>query len=138
MSAGSYGVDARSWLGRALDDLKWSRHNIEGSFYREACFTCQQAVEKALKAYLLAQGVPIRRTHSLVRLLGECVSFDGDFRRYLPTCETLADYYAPTRYPDVAPSAEFTPKRAEAALAMASELVSFIDAKIREKLGSES
>ena len=34
-----YGADARAWFSHALDDLKWSRHNVEGSFYREACFS---------------------------------------------------------------------------------------------------
>ena len=90
-----------------------------------------------MKAYLLAQGAPIKRTHSLVRLLRECLAFDEDFSGYLTTCQTLDDYYAPTRYPDVVAAAEFTLERSEAALAVASELVNFIQAKIQEKLGSE-
>jgi HEPN domain-containing protein len=137
MSGSRHGADARAWLGRALDDLKWSRHNLDGSFCREACFTCQQAAEKGLKAYLLAQGMPIKRTHSLVRLLRECLAFGEDFSGYLTTCQTLDDYYAPTRYPDVVAAAEFTLERSEAALAVASELVNFIQAKIQEKLGPE-
>jgi len=137
MSGSRYGADARAWLSRALDDLKWSRHNLDGSFYHEACFTCQQAAEKGLKAYLLAQGAPIKRTHSLVRLLRECLTFDQDFSGSLTACQTLDDYYAPTRYPDVVPAAEFTLERAEDALAVASELMNFVRAKIQEKLGPE-
>jgi HEPN domain-containing protein len=90
-----------------------------------------------LKAYLLAQGAPIKRTHSLVRLLRECLAFDQGFSGYLTTCQTLDDYYAPTRYPDVVAAAEFTLERAEAALALASELVSFVRTKIQQKLGPE-
>jgi HEPN domain-containing protein len=135
MSASQYEADARAWLSRAPDDLKWSRHNLDGSFHREACFTCQQAAEKGLKAYLLAQGTPIARTHSLVRLLRQCLAFDQGFGAFLTGCQTLDDYYAPTRYPDVVSAAEFTVERAEAALAVASELVSFIQAKIQEALG---
>jgi len=137
MSASQYGADASAWLSRALDDLKWSRHNLDGSFLREACFTSQQAAEKGLKAYLLAQGAPAMRTHSLVRLLRQCLTFDQDFGGYLTACQTLDDYYAPTRYPDVVPAAEFTSERADAALSVASELVRFIQAKIEEKLGPE-
>jgi HEPN domain-containing protein len=137
MSASHYGADARAWLSRALDDLKWSRHNLGGSFYREACFASQQAAEKGLKAYLLAQGAPIKRTHSLVRLLRECLAFDQEFSGYLTTCQTLDDYYAPTRYPDVVPAAEFTLGRAEAALAVASDLTNFVRAKIQEKVSPD-
>ena len=137
MSASQYGADARAWFSHALDDLKWSRHNVEGSFYREACFTCQQAAEKGLKAYLLAQGTPVMRTHSLVRLLRECVTFDQGYSEYLIACQTLDDYYAPTRYPDVGPLAEFTLDRAEAALGLASDLVGFVRVKVEDKLGPE-
>jgi HEPN domain-containing protein len=137
MSGSRYGADARAWVSRALDDLRWSRHNLDGSFYREACFTCQQAAEKGLKAYLLAQGVPIKRTHSLVRSLRECLPFDPGFSGYLTTCQTLDDYYAPTRYPDVVAAAEFTLERAEGALGVASELVNFVRAKIQQELGPE-
>jgi HEPN domain-containing protein len=138
MSADPYGADARAWPpSRALGDLKWSRHNLDGSFYREACFTSQQAAEKGLKAYLLAQGMPVMRTHSLVRLLRECVTLDPGFRGSLTACQTLDDYYAPTRYPDVGPFADFTLDRAEAALGLASGLVRFIRVKVQDKLGPE-
>jgi hypothetical protein len=70
-------------------------------------------------------------------LLRECLAFDQDFSGYLTTCQTLDDYYAPTRSPDIVPAVEFTLERAEAALAVASELVNFIRAKTQEKLGPE-
>ncbi len=44
---------SRIWLSKALDDLRWTEANIRESIYYGACFTAQQAVEKALKAYLL-------------------------------------------------------------------------------------
>ncbi len=55
MSAPEHAADVREWLSRALDDLRWARHSIEGGFLPQACFACQQAAEKALKAYLMAQ-----------------------------------------------------------------------------------
>ena len=78
------------------------------------------------------------RTHSLVRLLRECLTFDQDSGGYLTACQTLDDYYAPTRYPDVVPAAEFTQERAEAALAAASGMLNFIQARVVEKPGPGS
>jgi HEPN domain-containing protein len=39
-------------------------------------FHCQQAAEKALKAYLTWHDRPFRRTHDLVELGNQCVEID--------------------------------------------------------------
>lgn len=55
---------------------------------------CQQAVEKALKAYLFSRHVELIRTHILPRLLARCVDFDQDFRQMEAACDLPTDYYA--------------------------------------------
>jgi HEPN domain-containing protein len=44
-----------------------------------ACFHCQQAVEKSLKAFLCYMGKDIEKTHSITFLLSECSFFDPVF-----------------------------------------------------------
>ncbi|MCI0521983.1 MAG: HEPN domain-containing protein, partial [Chloroflexi bacterium] len=62
--------EVRSWLQKAQQDLNaaaWlleSPHALNGS----VAFHCQQAVEKALKAYLTWQDESFEKTHSLVAL----------------------------------------------------------------------
>ncbi len=44
--------ETHAWLGRARRDLRAARLLVAGDAYAEALFHCQQAVEKAMKAFL--------------------------------------------------------------------------------------
>ena len=70
--------------------------------YEESCFHSQQAAEKALKAFLLCNGQTPPRIHDLADLLTRCLTFDTTLNAFRAECTTLNQYYAPTRYPDVA------------------------------------
>lgn len=48
--------EGRRWLAQAQEDLRWTRHLAEEGAYYLACFLAQQAAEKAIKAFLYAQG----------------------------------------------------------------------------------
>ena len=61
------------------------------------CFHCQQAVEKFLKAYLIANGVDIKKTHNIEFLLSECSDIDKDFVEIDP--KELSDFAVDARYP---------------------------------------
>ena len=41
---------AQRWLDAAVEDLRHARYAEEGGFYAHACFSAQQAAEKAVKA----------------------------------------------------------------------------------------
>src|SRR5437773_9738541 len=101
MSVPSHAADVREWLRRALDDLRWASHSSSGGFLPQACFACQQAVEKALKAYLLSNEAPLKRTHSLPDLLKGAVEFDREAAQFEDLVLVLDTYYGPTRYADV-------------------------------------
>ena len=72
-------AETRSWF------LKWSRDLEAGEFeltapspFTEyAVFHAQQAAEKALKGFLVRNGVPFRKTHSLEELGAQCEAVDG-------------------------------------------------------------
>lgn len=64
-----------------------------------AGFCLQQAVEKFLKAFLLARGWKLRRIHSLDALLDDAVSYDSDLESYRSICQRISAFYLIERYP---------------------------------------
>lgn len=91
---------AQTWLETATQDLAHAKSAQELGFFPHACFSCQQAVEKALKAYLFAQRQLLIRTHDLVNLLSHCIRFDESFEELSEAFMALNEYYVDTRYPD--------------------------------------
>ena len=98
------------WLTKAEHDLLNAQTVIVHNplILDTACFHCQQAVEKYLKAFLVYNGAEIARTHNLFFLLGECAKYDNDFLNI--EIKELNDFGVDIRYPDnfIMPSAEET------------------------------
>ena len=68
-----FGVDERdagTWLRYAREDLETAERMLEGQGFalRWACYLAQQAVEKALKAVLVAEQIRFPYTHDLENL----------------------------------------------------------------------
>lgn len=61
--------DPREWLRLARGDLALARAEVPDVPPELLCFHAQQAAEKAIKAVLLAEGIPFPRIHNLHRLL---------------------------------------------------------------------
>ena len=72
--------------------------DIEPMILDNACFHCQQAVEKSLKAFLTYSGKDIQKTHDIYFLLSECAKIDNIFS----TIDVLNinDFAVQARYPD--------------------------------------
>lgn len=108
----------RQWIAKAADDLivieKLTQFEVVAT--SAVCFHCQQVVEKYLKAYLIANGVEIRKTHNIEFLLAECEEFDADFGEIDP--KDLNDFGVDVRYPgDIySPSIEETLEHKQIAL----------------------
>jgi HEPN domain-containing protein len=66
----------RDWETLALEDIKQAEYLFAGSFYRGACFSAQQAIEKAIKGQLLKRGWDLEKIHQLRRLLTIGKTFD--------------------------------------------------------------
>jgi len=90
----------RQWLIKADEDWLVVETLTQDSIIAPsaACFHCQQTVEKLLKAYLIANGVHIRRTHNIEFLLAQCTEFDAAFAAIDP--QNLSDFGVEIRYPD--------------------------------------
>jgi HEPN domain-containing protein len=60
-------AEAREWLDKTALDLRGARVDLQAAPppLEDALFHCQQAIEKAFKAYLAWHDSPFRKTHSL-------------------------------------------------------------------------
>jgi HEPN domain-containing protein len=123
-----------SWFTKAEDDLRWTESNLREAVYYGACFTAQQAVEKALKAYLLSQGKILRKIHTIDAILEECIACDASFESLHETILPLVDYYIQTRYPDASDFISYTKEKAEDAYARAKETLLFVKSKLPASL----
>lgn len=123
--------DAHAWLARAASDLRAAANELsaEEPVLGDAVFYCQQAVEKAMKAFLTWHDVPFRKTHDLGVLGGQCVEIDPGLTKVLRSAAPMTEYAWKFRYPgDV-----FEPPREEVdrALALARDVVAKIECLVR-------
>jgi len=87
-------------------------------------FHAQQAVEKALKAYLTWNSRPFPFVHDLLLLNSLCVENDSTFAGIEELCDSLNPYAVQFRYPgDFEPP---TKAQADEALAAAERIVGFV------------
>ncbi len=72
------------WLMKSRRDLVSARRLLRGEepLRDVAVYHCQQAVEKALKAYLVYRDLPFEKTHNLVALLSRCLPLDAEFENW--------------------------------------------------------
>ena len=121
-----------AWLRLADNDLHLAQIALAEEIYPQACFLCQQAVEKALKAYLLARQQPLIRSHVLPRLQYLAEQLDASFEQLDDVCSVLTEYYIDTRYPDAATDlAAYDELVATEAVQLADQALTFIYERIQ-------
>ena len=94
---------AARWLKKAKSDLNTATHMFNDVWPKEldiSCYHSQQAVEKALKGYLVYHNYNPPYTHDLAVLCSCCAEFDKSFQTRMETCVALTEYATRTRYPD--------------------------------------
>lgn len=93
--------EVREWLQKARNDLLSARILMEHDppVLDTAAFHCQQAVEKALKAFLVWKGVRFEKVHSLTYLLDLCEAEEAKFASLRDRVEALAPFAVEVRYP---------------------------------------
>src|SRR5690348_16953980 len=90
----------RDWLRLAQEDLESAELLATSTRLRAtASFHCQQAAEKALKAFLAWHDRAFRRTHALSELVDQCMELDAAFSELKPADEFLTPYASDYRYP---------------------------------------
>jgi len=90
---------AHDWLEQAQHDLEHARHDLTEGFHDWACFSAQQAAEKAVKALYQHVGGEAWG-HSVMRLL-QALPPEVGITEELVDCGRILDrFYIPTRYPN--------------------------------------
>ena len=114
------------WLTKARNDLESARRLLGDPMpiADTACFHCQQAVEKSLKAVLILHEEEPPRIHALDALFDAAGKFEGPLAEHRMDCVWLTAYAVETRYPDSI--AEPTPERGRQALAAAEALYELV------------
>jgi HEPN domain-containing protein len=116
---------ARDWLKEAQAELHAGRDLLRGKHWSWCCFTCQQAVEKALKAICEHFRSP-QFGHNLNLLLEAVETHTAVAESVRMACARLNRYYIPTRYPNAfdrgAPAEQFFEADAHQALEDAEEV----------------
>jgi HEPN domain-containing protein len=122
------GERARDWLEQAISDVKHAENDVAGEYYEWACFSAQQAAEKALKA-LYQKHNQIAWGHSVRELLEgltELLPVPDDLKR---AGKLLDKYYIIARYPNGfasgAPKDYFSENEAQDAISSARKIISF-------------
>ncbi|MBS1250404.1 MAG: hypothetical protein MAG431_01998 [Chloroflexi bacterium] len=93
--------DPTEWLDFASEDLRMAELAFSEKIYNQVCFHSQQCCEKALKAWLLYQGINPPRTHQLSVLLS--LSPRDIFTKLGGDIVRIDRFYIPIRYPDAPP-----------------------------------
>ena len=122
----------REWLARARSSL-----NLAGTTDRttdvlleDLCFQAQQAAEKAVKAVLLAKGIPFRYVHDIDELFSNAEEGGVDVPGAIRRAVVLTGYASQTRYPgDYEP---VTDDEYEDAVALAAAVVAWAERVITE------
>ena len=128
-------AEGARWLRQAQQDLVDAEFNRSGERYNLACFLCQQAAEKAVKAYLYHRGSEDVWGHSLIDLCEDAKVFEMFFDTIKSEARQLDKYFEITRYPGFLPggicSEAFEDADAERALFLGGLVVDFV----KERLG---
>ncbi len=93
---------SKQWIAKAGNDLLNADNNLKAEKipFDTVCFHCQQAAEKLLKAYLVANGNSYPISHDLVLILEEILPLNPSAEKLRDDLALLIPYAVEIRYPD--------------------------------------
>jgi HEPN domain-containing protein len=108
--------ETRDWLAKSRDDLRSALWLSEANppLLAQLLFHCQQAAEKALKAFLAWHNSPFHKTHSIEAIGEQCLQSDATLKQVVEQALPLTQYAWRFRYPGEAQE----PSRGEATRAI--------------------
>lgn len=121
--------ETRKWVGKAEDDWQGAQQlAAKRPPLRDlACFHCQQAAEKYLKALLQEKGVPVPKIHELESLLDLLLPHNATLAPLRRILQSLTQYAVDYRYPDM----QATTRQMKAAL----RHIDRVRSEVRRRLG---
>ena len=119
---------SKDWIDEAEGDLQHAQNDLNGKFYNWACFSAQQATEKAIKAVFNKIGADIWG-HSVTDLLLELTNRYPVPPNLIDDALELDKVYIAARYPDAHPSGsprrKFTEREARRLIEYAERIFKF-------------
>ncbi|CAA7622398.1 conserved hypothetical protein [Magnetospirillum sp. LM-5] len=96
-------AEAALWLAKADDDIRVASMTLAADppMLDPAAFHCQQAVEKIIKALLVAAAVAAPRTHDIEMLAGKAAPFYPALEQQMLSFARLTEWLTASRYPDL-------------------------------------
>jgi len=130
-------ADTRAWLVKAGDDLRAADHDrtADPPLLGDAAFHCQQAVEKALKAFLAWHDEPFRKTHNLEELGQACLALDSSLQPLVDRAVPLTEYAWKFRYPGE--PAQPTVEELHESLAAARAVLAAVRSRVPPEAGGQ-
>jgi HEPN domain-containing protein len=125
--------EIRQWLLKAGHDLRSARRLFtdDPPLLDTAAYHCQQAAEKALKAFLVLHDIQFSKIHLLPPLVEQCIEVDPAFADLREPAEALTPFATVFRYPgDVL---EPEPSDVMEGLAFAEKVVEFVLARMPDE-----
>jgi len=126
---------SKDWMAQAKWDLRHAQNDLQNGFYDWACFSAQQAAEKATKAVLMKLGGE-PWGHSVADLLQEIKRFHQVPSEWIEGGYALDKAYIPARYPNAhpagAPYERFTHQEAQQLIRYAQQIVQFCEGLLSE------
>lgn len=93
----------QSWLTKAFIDIESAKALASGNDRRllePGVYHCQQAAEKAVKAFLFYRDRRFDKTHDIEALIKHALPLESTFEQWRPAAKPLTPYVAVYRYPD--------------------------------------
>jgi HEPN domain-containing protein len=127
-------LNTKEWILRAQEDLAAAGLvlNAPSPLVRTALFHSQQAVEKAMKAFLTWHDARFREVHNLEELGECCIGIESTLASAVTSVTPLTKYAVRFRYP----GAPYDPSVEEArkSVGLAREFVDIVLAKLPQGL----
>jgi HEPN domain-containing protein len=119
---------SRDWMDQAEGDLRHAQNDLEHGFYEWACFSSQQAAEKAVKAAFHKMGAEAWG-HSVADLLKELGKTHSVSEELVNRAYELDKAYIGARYPNAHPSGtpreRYTRQEARRMIQYAEKIIRF-------------
>jgi len=116
------------WINSTRDDLGVISLISQVPLPAAVCYHCGQAVEKILKAYLIAKENELLKTHDLILLIKKCEKHSPDFGKFKNTCADISTF-ATIRYP---PETNMTEQKMGQTIKDTHEIVDFTMEKLKQ------
>lgn len=126
-----------AWMYKGKDDLLFAKAVFkETEFYSQICCLCQQAVEKYIKAVMLAMKGKLTKEdkiHNLNILAKKCESLIN-LSRFEKELRILTQTYIPARYPAESHIKVFSRDEAKYCIEIAEKITGFIEDKLDREM----